>query len=233
MAIFPLLATVISGVFAVTLGLQYATKRRPYLLAWCVALTIYALATLTETLGAALTWSPWLYRGYYFLAAIALVGVLALGTILLLAPRLAPAAIIVLAVLTVVGLVGVLGARLETGDLDTRQVPRALPLAGGRFNVLAAFTAILINISGTLILVGGALWSALAARWLGHPRERIVANLLIAAGALIVAGATGLSRLGVYELFYVGQAAGALVMFIGFLVAQRRRTPARELTPVT
>lgn len=231
---FPLAATLISGAFALTLGVQYRARRRPYLLVWALALTIYALATLTETLGALGSWSQGLYRSYYFLAAILLVGVLALGTIYLLVPHLAPAALTALLSLAVIGLVGVVGAQLDTGYLQTPQVPKALPLRGP-LNVLAVSVAIVVNVTGTLILVGGALWSAYGAWRRGQPSERVVASVLIAAGALIVAGATGLSRLGVYELFYVGQAAGALVMFIGFLTAQRVRAaaPARQLTPVS
>jgi hypothetical protein len=59
-----------------------------------------------------------------------------------------------------------------------------------------------------------------------------MANILIAAGAFIVAGASTLTRVfHVYELFYVGQAIGVLVMFGGFLAAQRVPRRAGNLNP--
>jgi hypothetical protein len=123
-------------------------------------------------LGAAAGWNPTLFRAYYYLGGIVLVGVLALGTVYLLAPRLAPFALFTLAGLSVLGLVAVLGADVRAEPLLTHQVPplRAIPPEGGLFNA---------------------------------------------------------TRFGSYDLFYVGQAAGVAVMFLGFLSAQQVRLPSR------
>jgi len=53
--------------------------------------------------------------------------------------------------------------------------------------------------------------------------------VLLVGGALIVAGASGVTRVGVYELLYVGQALGVTVMFVGYqtLTGSRRPAPAR------
>src|SRR2546423_12759057 len=109
---YPLAATLISAAFALTLGLQYRAKPRPYLLVWGVALGLYAIAALTEVVGAAGGWNSLLYRTYYYLGAIVLVGVLALGTIYLLAPRFGRPALWVLLVLAGIGLAGLVGATL-------------------------------------------------------------------------------------------------------------------------
>jgi hypothetical protein len=45
-----------------------------------------------------------------------------------------------------------------------------------------------------------------------------------------VAGASSLTRFGIYELFYVGQFAGVFIMFLGFLAASR--VPARATVGV-
>ena len=79
MVFYALAATVISAVFAGTLWTQYRSRPRPYLLAWAIALTLYAIAALTEVSGAAGGWTSLLYRTYYYFGAIILVGVLALG----------------------------------------------------------------------------------------------------------------------------------------------------------
>ncbi len=236
MIFYPLVATVISAVFAATLWRQYRRKPRAYLLAWSIALATYAVAALTEVIGAAGGWNPLLYRIYYYFGGIMVVGVLALGTIYLLAPRFGRAVLGLLVVLAAIGLAGIVGATLQTGLLDTHQVPSVdtIPLEPGAFNVIAILMAALLNSVGSVILIGGALWSAYSAWRRGGAQSRLVANILIAAGAFIVAGASTLFRLfHVYDLFYVGQAIGVLVMFGGFLAAQRSPRPATNLNPAT
>jgi len=231
---YPLAATVISAIFAATLWRQYRRKPRAYLLAWSIALAFYAIAALSEVIGAAGGWTPLLYRTYYFFGAIILVGVLALGTIYLLAPRFSRIALGILIVLAAIGLVGVLGAHLQAVKLETHQVPDAdtIKAQGGLFNVLAILMAALINIIGSVILIGGAAWSAYSAWRRSGASSRVLANVLIAAGAFVVAGASTLTRLfHVYELFYVGQAIGVLVMFGGFLAAQRAPRRSANLKP--
>ena len=236
MVFYALAATAISAAFALTLWMQYRSKPRPYLLAWSVALAIYALAALTEVIGAAAGWSPLLYRTYYYAGGILVVGVLALGTVFLLAPRFGRLALWVLLVLAAIGLAGILGARLQPGLLQIHEVPSVdtIRLEHSTFNVVAILMAAVLNIVGTVILVGGALWSAYGAWRKGGAQSRLVANILIAAGAFVVAGASTLTRLfHVYELFYVGQAIGVLVMFGGFLAAQRAPSRAAQLKPAS
>ncbi len=236
MVFYALAATAISAAFALTLFVQYRAKPRPYLLAWAVALAFYAIAALTEVIGAAAGWNPLLYRTYYFFGAIILVGLLALGTIYLLASRFSRLALWTLIVLAAIGLAGVLGAHLQALKLETHQVPDAdtIKAQGGVFNVLAILMAALINIVGSVILIGGALWSAYGTWRRGGAQSRLVANILIAAGAFIVGGASTLTRLfHTYDLFYVGQAIGVLVMFGGFLAAQRAPRRAPQLKTVS
>jgi hypothetical protein len=234
MIFYPLVATLISGAFAITLWVQYRAKARPYLLAWSVALGVYAVAALTEVIGAAAGWNPPLYRIYYFFGGITVVGILALGTIYLLAPRFGRLALALLVVLAAIGLAGIVGANLQVGLLDTHQVPSAdvIKLQHGLFNVAAILMAAILSIVGSVILIGGAVWSFFSMFLKGAPPSRLLGNILIAAGAFIVAGASILFRLfHVYDLFYVGQAIGVLVMFGGFLAAQRAPRRAANLNP--
>jgi hypothetical protein len=235
MVFYALLAAVVSAAFSGALWAQYANRPRPYLRIWAIALAFYAIAALTEVIGAAAGWNPILYRTYYFFGAIILVGVLGLGTIALLAPRYSRTALWLLVVLGVIGLIAIIGANLQVAKLDTHQVPDAdtIKAQGGLFNVLAILMAALINIVGTIVLIGGAVWSAYSAWRRGGAASRIVTNVLIAAGAFIVAGASSLTRVfHVYEVFYVGQAIGVLVMFAGFLAAQRAPRSAPRMEPI-
>lgn len=236
MIFYPLVATLISAAFAVTLWVQYRAKPRPYLLAWSVALGVYAVAALTEVIGAAVGWNPLLYRLYYFFGGITVVGILALGSVYLLAPRFGRNALAALLTLAGIGLVGIVGASLQVGLLDTHQVPSAdvIKLQHGIFNVAAILMAAILNIVGSVILIGGAVWSFFSMLLRGAPPSRLAGNILIAGGAFIVAGASTLFRLfHVYDLFYVGQAIGVLVMFFGFLAAQRAPRRATSLNPAT
>jgi hypothetical protein len=235
MAFYALIAFFVSAVFAGTLWVQNRNRPRPFLGAWAIALAFYAIAALTEVIGAANGWSPLLYRTYYFFGGIILVGVLALGEIYLLSPKYRSLALTILVVLGVIGLIGILGASLDVAKLQTHEVPNTdtIRAQGGLFDILAIAMAILINSVGTIILIGGALWSAWSAWRRGGASSRIVAMVLIAAGAFIVAGASSLTRIfHVYEVFYVGQAIGVLVMFGGFLAAQRAPRRASSLNPV-
>src|SRR2546421_12316268 len=121
MVLYALAATLISAAFALTLFVRYRAKPRPYLLAWSLALAIYAVAAGTEVIGAAAGWDPLLYRAYYYFGGILVVGVLALGTIYLLAPRFGRTALLVLVVLAGIGLAGTVGASLQAGLLQTPQ----------------------------------------------------------------------------------------------------------------
>jgi hypothetical protein len=236
MVFYALAATAISAAFALTLFVQYRSKPRPYLLAWSLALAIYAVAACTEVIGAAAGWNPLLYRTYYYFGGILVVGVLALGTIYLLAPRFGRTALLVLVVLGGIGLAGTLGASLQPGLLQTREVPSVdtIRLEHGAFNAVAILMAAVLNSVGSVILIGGALWSAYGAWRKGGAQSRLLANILIAAGAFIVAGASTLTRLfHVYELFYVGQAIGVLVIFGGFLAAQLAPRRAPQMKPAS
>jgi hypothetical protein len=54
----------------------------------------------------------------------------------------------------------------------------------------------------------------------------VIGNVLIAAGALSVAGVGTLARLGAGQYLYLGELLAATLMFTGFLLAsQRPATP--------
>jgi hypothetical protein len=129
-----------------------------------------------------------------------------------------------LAVATIAAVFTVLLAPVDVHGLAATQSgrPPANDVLGGH----AFLWAVGLNSFGTLLLVGGSLLSI--AR-----RQRIRANVWIAAGALIVAGATGLSRTGDTSLVYLGELVGIAVMFCGFTLTapSRKRRPASEPAP--
>ena len=77
------------------------------------------------------------------------------------------------------------------------------------------------NIYGLFTLVGGAIYSAYLFWRKRVMPNRVIANVLIAAGALSIGFASTLTRLGYGQLLYLGELLAAILMFIGFRVAAR------------
>lgn len=77
------------------------------------------------------------------------------------------------------------------------------------------------NIYGLLTLVGGAIYSAYLFWRKRIMPNRVVANVLIAAGALAIGFASTLTRLGYGQFLYLGELISAIMMFIGFRMAAK------------
>src|SRR5512140_3335349 len=84
------------------------------------------------------------------------------------------------------------------------------------------------NIYGLLTLVGGAIWSAYLFWRKRVLPNRVIGNVLIAGGALLIGSASTLTRLGNGQFLYLGELAAAILMFAGFRFAAR---PQPEETP--
>ena len=92
-----------------------------------------------------------------------------------------------------------------------------------------------INITGTILLFGGALWSIIR---FARKREfgyRVWANVLIAAGAAVLAALGSRARLGETAGLYPAEMVAAALMLAGFLLAgtldkgtQRKRGQREE-----
>jgi hypothetical protein len=80
------------------------------------------------------------------------------------------------------------------------------------FNLLIAPVAITVNFIASLP-------GAIRALVTGHIHSRVPATLLIAVGAMVVASADTLARLGSTEFFQLGKLVGVILLFAGFLVS--------------
>ena len=92
------------------------------------------------------------------------------------------------------------------------------------------------NIYGLLTLVGGAIWSAYLFWRKRVLPNRVIGNVLIAGGALLIGSASTLTRLGYGEYLYLGELLSAILMFIGFRFAARpqpEEAVIREAVPVS
>jgi hypothetical protein len=91
-------------------------------------------------------------------------------------------------------------------------------MAGSARGTVRFFSPIM-NVWGTVALVGGAIYSAWIFRRKNIMRNRVVGNWLIAAGGLLPALGGALIRLGDPSFKYLGEMLGAILIFAGFWLA--------------
>jgi hypothetical protein len=233
MWVFPLVAAAVAALFAGLVAAQYRTRRRPYQLAWTVAMAMYAVASIAVALGVAGGWTSGEFQVYWALGAVLNVPFLAGGELMLLVRnRTAQAAIwIVLVFLTAYTLAVLRGAP----PLDAAALAEDLPSGKHVFGDGSAAHRLpqLISIPSYLVLVFGALWSAWRMRGRADLRDRFVGTLLIALGATVIAGfGSAFAALGELAAFSLSLAAGIAMMFAGFLWAGRPAQVAASTTAV-
>ena len=82
--VLPLLASILSFIFAAMVGDQWLRRRQPYQLVWTIGLVFYGVAAGVDFLAAAGGWNEALYRTWYLAGAFGGAAYLGLGTIFLL-----------------------------------------------------------------------------------------------------------------------------------------------------
>jgi hypothetical protein len=80
----PLATCLVSLVFAALVLEQWWQRRRSFQLVWGAGLVWYAISSGTQFAGAAVGWSPALYRAWYLFGAILVAAYLGMGTVYLL-----------------------------------------------------------------------------------------------------------------------------------------------------
>lgn len=235
--IFPLSAALISALFAVIMLRRMRQKARPHEAAWTVAFIMFAVAAGSQVIGDVVGWTPALARLYYVCGATLVVAWLGLGTWLILVhrPWLRNAGLWLTLLLS-----GYAFGLINLAPVDMARLPLEGWQALAKPLPLTVLT-IALNSIGTLILVGGALWSAWTFWRKGIMRSRMVGLVLLAGGALVVAAGGSLTRLGHEQYLYIAMSVGVGLMFWGYLktiLPQRQRQAAspaqlsKETTPM-
>ena len=208
----PFITAVVSAAFAAMVFLRYQRSRRPALLAWAAGLTLFAIAALAGALARSGEPNDAEYRVFYLFGGIANVAWLALGTILLVAPRFGRLALGLVLLLTIGAAYAVwatpvdLRVALDSGrGFPDGSAPRILAAVGSGV--------------GSLVLIGGALWSAWIFLRKRHNGKRAIANVIIAIGAFIVAAGGTATFTGASGVLELANLVGISVMFAGFLLA--------------
>jgi MFS family permease len=246
MWVFPLAAAIVALVFAALVIREFERRRRPYLAAWAIALLMFAAASGAAFLGILNGWDTKLYGVYWLFGAILNVPFLAAGEALLLF-RNRNVGVVVFLVLVfmsafafnAVRSADMRGIALHCRDLplgkavfSTQPPPPPVGGAGLRFQdcfeggdsqQLPYHLAQWFSYPAYVLLVAGAVWSAIRMRRSRQSRNRFLGTVGIAVGATIVAIGSGVGAgLDIVWLFSICLAAGIAVMFWGFLRASRR-----------
>jgi hypothetical protein len=210
--VLPLVTTLVSGAFAVAVALQYIQKRRPSQLAWAIGLLFFAFAAFMGYLARSGGANEVEYRLFYLFGAIANVAWLALGTIFIVAPRYGRAALAAVLALSAVAVYAVFATPVDIAvAVDTG---KGFP-DGSLPRILAGIGSGL----GSLVLIGGALWSAWVFLRRRNQGRRALANVVIAVGVFIAAAGGTVAFTGASGILEFTNLIGVSVMFVGFLLA--------------
>lgn len=201
-----------------------APARRQHELVWGISFLMFGLGALIELLGDTIGWTDPMARVYYVTGPILAVAYLGIGEAMLLwHGRTAKIAVWLGIGFTVLTLLVVFTAPLNPALLHGESPWYAVAPQGK--GALPSYLAAVSNIIGTLLLVGGALYSAWVFWRKGIMRQRMIGCILLAVGALAVAlGGTVYKLTGDHAWLYPPMALGVIIMFVGYL--QTTRIPA-------
>ena len=212
MIVLPLVTAIVAGVFALVVLRQYTGHRRTYQLMWMTGFAMFAIAAFAGYLARSGGTTDTDYRLFYLFGAILNVAWLALGTLYLLAPRRwADRSLVAVIVLSLVAAYAVASVPVDvTAAADS-----------GRGFANGSLARILAGVGsgvGSIVLVGGALWSAWIFLRKRHNGRRAIANVVIAVGVLIVAVGGTATFTGASGVLELANLVGLSVMFGGFLL---------------
>lgn len=221
--LLPLSVTVVGIVFAAVLLSRYITgKKRPHELVWGVSFSLFSIAAASEAFAEISgSWNEVTARIYYLFGGILVVGLLGIGTTYLLYSRkVADRALIGMVLFALLSAFLVVIAKVDAKTLGEVNGWRAVVVNDSGPRIMAGLS----NGLGTLMVAGGALWSALVFWRKRIMKERMIGVMLIALGTIVAAtggsilGLTGLSN---PEYHNIGILVGVVIMFFGYLQSIR------------
>ncbi len=218
----PIFSTIITFAFAAAVFSRFRVRHGAHLLLWSIGLVLYGIGTLTEVISI-FTFSPLALKLWYLSGAMLTAAWLGQGTINLLVRRrgITPTMNVILIIVSLLAVVLVLLAPITSASasFNTSQ-----PLSAQYKDILTRsgiviLLTILLNIYGTFTLVGGAIYSAYIFWRKRVLFNRMVGNILIAAGAILPALGGTFIQMGMPDFLYLSEFLGAILMYIGFLQA--------------
>jgi hypothetical protein len=207
-------------VFAFLVLRRYAIRGGMHLLLWGIGFVMYGLGTFAEAY-LAFSYTPFMLHLWYLFGAVLTPAWLGQGTIHLLVRR-ARIVNVLLVILTLVSLFALV--KIYSLPMTDQPFNVNVPVSAQYKDVMVrdSLSGALLGIFagyGTLALVGGALYSAYIFWRKRIMPQRVLGNVLIAAGALSPALGGVLVTRGLGDYLFVSELIGAIIMFIGFRLA--------------
>jgi hypothetical protein len=214
----PIVTTILAVPFAVEIYARYRQHpERLHLLWWALGIATYGVGTFTESLTTLVGWNEPTFRAWYISGALLGGAPLAQGTVyLLLSRRTAHALTAVLLTFIAIASIAVLLSPIDYTQVEGHRLTgRVL-----EWQWVRGFSPF-VNMYAVVFLIGGAILSAL--RYSANPatRHRVVANVLIAVGAILPGIGGTATRMGYTEVLYVTELAGLMLTWVGYRISVR------------
>jgi hypothetical protein len=220
MNFLPYLSTIVTFAFTAAVYNRYRQRGGTHLLLWAVGLLLYGIGTLCEVI-LGLTYNVLALKLWYLTGAMLTAAWLGMGTVHLLIRKGNTTQIMtwILLIVSVLAFLLILVAPVNAASYDmTRPISAQYKDILTRNGFIILLT-ILLNIFGTITLVGGAIYSAFLFWRKKILANRMFGNILIAAGALSPAMGGSFLRAGLTDWLYLSELIGAILMFIGFVMS--------------
>jgi hypothetical protein len=237
MTYLPYLTSATAFILTIVIFLRYRRKGGMHLLLWTFGMFLYFLSTFCEII-LSIEFSEVALKVWYIAGAMLVAAWLGQGTVHLLVRKgkIAMTLTYILAAVSLLAIVMVLFAPLtgtqaayDVSHPASEQYKEILTRGG-----LTITLTILLNIYGTLTLVGGALYSAYLFWRKEILSNRMFGSILIAVGGLSPAMGGSFLKAGLFDFLYLSELAGILLMFAGFQLAtagKDEKVPATQTAP--
>ena len=217
----PLITTIVASTFTLLLLWQLLNRRKIHQAIWTIAMALFAIAAFTEYLANPDVMGPseTLIKIYYVSAA-PLVGLLGSGVLYLLVRRkIANIYLGIVVILAMVLLFGGISTDLSEEAITEafqQNLPEAFREAVGLFPfVTARLPSILLNSTGGILLIGGALFSFIVDMRRTYNIPLILGGLFPSLGGFL------LGIMGNADVFFEFELAGTIFLFLGFVMSMR------------
>lgn len=218
-SILPFISTIIMLLFTISVFQRWYVRRNPAFLYWGIGLAMFGAGSFAESF-LSLGWSPVVFVMWYLFGAALNAAWLGHGTLNLLVKKRW------VTVITVILTIGSLVAAylMLTTPLNANGYQAGVAISDTYRDIMpegaaVRYTTPIFNIYGLLTLVGGAIYSAFLFWRKRVLPNRVLGNVLIAAGALSIGFASSLTRMGYGDYLYIGELIAAITMYIGFVMA--------------
>ena len=217
----PIVTTILAIPFAAEIFRRYRQHpERLHLLWWSIGIATYGVGTFTEAATTIAGRNEPTLRAWYISGALLGGAPLAQGTVyLLLSKRTAHILTAVLVTYIIIASVAVVLSPIDYTQVEAHRLTGRV--LGWQW--VRGFSPV-VNMYAVVFLIGGAILSAL--RYSANPatRHRVVANVLIALGAILPGIGGTATRMGYTEILYVTELVGLLLTWLGYRMSIRPMT---------